>query len=199
MEDQLPSKSRPQIETIRDGAELRRWYWLKEELIDFCRKNELHTTGRKIDLVERIVEFLASGKRMKLPAKKTKSKFDWGKTELTLSTIITDNYRNSQNVRRFFCEHAGATFRFSNEFMDWMRKNQGSTLGDAVDFWKALDHKKKNLGYREKPLPQNEYNQFTRAISEAVPGLSSKEIRRLWAIKRSKPGPHRYEPGDENV
>ena len=95
--------------------------------------------------------------------------------------------------------NAGEHFKFSNEFMQWMRDNTGKTLKDALAYWIELDRKKRYFGYREEPLPQNEYNQFVRALSEARPGISTKEIRRLWTIKRSKPGRPVIMPGDDKA
>ena len=93
--------------------------------------------------------------------------------------------------------HAGTRFAFSNEFMAWMRENTGRTLADAVRFWQELDRRTREEGYREPSLPQNQYARFTRAIAEAQPGIRAREIRRLWKLKRSGPGPHEYAPGDE--
>lgn len=192
------TEKRPAIESIKSSAEFERWYWLKAELLDYCRHHRLGTVGQKRELAARIVQYLDTGTVVKPRSKKVASTFDWGKEPLKLSTIITDSYRNSSNMRKFMKAQAGEHFKFSNEFMEWMRNNEGKTLKDAVKFWQALDQKKRKAGYREKPLPQNQYNAFTRALSEVRPGITAKEMRRLWAIKRSKPGPHTYEPGDEN-
>lgn len=191
------NEQRPDIESIRTGAEFERWYWLRSELVDFCRDHGLGTSGRKPELANRIAHFLNTGQIQRSTPASPTSTVDWRKAELTLETEITDSYSNTQNMRSFMRLNAADHFKFSNEFMDWMRSNQGKTLADAVAFWLDLDDRKRNGGYREKPLPQNQFNQFTRALSEAVPGISAKEVRRLWAIKRAKPGPHVYEPGDE--
>lgn len=127
------------------------------------------------------------------------SDFDWTRATLHERTVITDNYRNTRNVRLFMQSHLGSRFRFTNEFMEWMRGHVGSTLADAVAFWRELDRKKREEGYREASLPQNQYAQFSRALAKASPGISAVEIRRIWKIKRSGPGPHRYRRGDENL
>lgn len=58
-------------------------------------------------------------------------KFDWHTAVLTNDTIITDNYKNSQNVRRFFVAALGSEFKFNIKFMAWLKSNSGKTLGDA--------------------------------------------------------------------
>lgn len=191
------SNERPPLEKVKTGAEFKRWYWLKKELVPYCREQGLGTVGQKPELERRIVRFLDTGEVVRPQRKQVESSFDWRREKLVLSTVITDSYRNTKNMRNFMKANAGEHFKFSNEFMQWMRNNTGKTLKDALAYWIELDRKKRHSGYREKPLPQNEYNQFTRALSEARPGISTKEIQRLWAIKRSKPGPHVFMPGDE--
>ncbi|MEM9768359.1 MAG: DUF6434 domain-containing protein [Cyanobacteria bacterium P01_D01_bin.71] len=133
------------------------------------------------------------------PRRLTTAKFDWARAALTLDTMITDNYRNTRNVRTFMQRHAGSKFAFNNEFMAWMRSHAGKTLRDAIAFWQELHRRKTTADYREAALPQNQYAQFVRAISQAHPGISANEIRRIWYIKRSQPAPHSYQPGDENL
>jgi hypothetical protein len=65
-----------------------------------------------------------------------KSSFDWHGAPLSLETRITDDYRNTQNVRRFFKAQLGDDFRFTVEFMRWMKNSAGKTLKSAVTEWK---------------------------------------------------------------
>lgn len=59
--------------------------------------------------------------------------FDWHSAELTPQTVITDSYRNTQNVRRFFKAHIGADFKFNRPLMAWMKQNTGKPLSDAIE------------------------------------------------------------------
>lgn len=188
---------RPGLEEIRTAEAFRRWYWLKSELVAFARAQGLPSAGSKPELADRIAQWLESGEVRAPERRAVTSRFDWRREALTPETVITDSYRNTSNVRAFMKSHAGARFAFSNEFMAWMRMNTGRTLADAAAFWKELDRRKREDGYRERSLPQNQYARFSRALAEAKPGISAQEIRRLWKIKRSGPGPHEYVPGDE--
>ena len=58
--------------------------------------------------------------------------FDWHGAPLSPKTRITDDYKTTQNVRRFFREQLGEDFRFTRELMAWMRANVGKTLAEAV-------------------------------------------------------------------
>lgn len=61
---------------------------------------------------------------------------DWHREHLTLETRITPDYRSTQNVRRFFRAHVGQHFRFTVDFMVWMRRNPGLSLRAAIREWK---------------------------------------------------------------
>ncbi|MDJ0779031.1 MAG: DUF6434 domain-containing protein [Gammaproteobacteria bacterium] len=61
--------------------------------------------------------------------------FDWHRGIITTNTPIDREYRNTQNVRRFFKANCGRDFKFDREFMGWMKSNVGLTMGEAVDEW----------------------------------------------------------------
>lgn len=119
-----PSDPRPDIAQISTGAELKRWYWRKDELI--ARGLGLKTTSRKYVILERIAHFLDIGETTHPDdqARPKRSTFDWHAEPLSPSTIITDSYKNTQNVRRFFKEILGEDFKFNIAFMEWMTANQ---------------------------------------------------------------------------
>jgi hypothetical protein len=58
-------------------------------------------------------------------------KIDWHSHPLTASLKIDANYKNTQNVRRFFKSQLGEHFKFDRSFMKWMLDNNGKTLADA--------------------------------------------------------------------
>jgi len=61
--------------------------------------------------------------------------FDWHSTPITRSTPVTDDYKNTQNVRRFLVEQCGAGFRFDRGFMAWVRNGEPKHMGDVADEW----------------------------------------------------------------
>ncbi|MFI5000739.1 MAG: DUF6434 domain-containing protein [Reyranellales bacterium] len=70
------------------------------------------------------------------------AKFDWHGGKITPRTPITADYRNTQNVRRFFKTRCGAHFKFDRPFMAWMKAGTGKTMGDAADEWLRRQAKK---------------------------------------------------------
>ena len=91
-------EERPNLDIKLDSKTFKEYYYLKEELIDFCKKNQLQTTGGKIELTERIAKFLATGERTSRSHTIRKSN---NIGEITLDTIIEENFTCSQNIEHF--------------------------------------------------------------------------------------------------
>ena len=53
---------RPDLNNGLDSKVFRSFYYLKEELLAFCKKNGLPTSGGKIELTDRISHYLDTGK-----------------------------------------------------------------------------------------------------------------------------------------
>ncbi len=194
-------ETRPEITTVKSGADLRCWYWTKAELIDCARFHGLKKSGGKFLILDRIAHFLDTGEKTcpnDVVVKQT-SKFDWHSAALTRDTVITDNYKNSQNVRRFFQAEADPKFKFNIAFMDWMKANVGKTLGDAIDEFRAQKVKSSDPNFKTDIQDHNQFNQYTRDFLADNPNASMDEVRKVWAKKRSLPtktGRHRYDKSD---
>ena len=61
--------------------------------------------------------------------------FDWHGAQITKNTLVTDTYRNTQNVRRFLIEACGSGFKFDREFMAWVKDGKSKTMGDVASEW----------------------------------------------------------------
>lgn len=64
---------RPVLDRNLNSKTFRDFYYLKEELVDFCRKNGLPTSGGKIEITDRIAYFLDTGKILSAAAAKKKA------------------------------------------------------------------------------------------------------------------------------
>lgn len=171
-------------------------YWLKKELIDLCREIGINQSGGKLDIVARIERFLEVGEIITVSSqKKTKisSSFDWNNEELSLGVVITDSYKNTENVREFFKKLIGKHFRFNVEFMNWMKSNVGKTLEDAAVEWREIALRKKNNSGKKVIAPQFEYNTYIRDFLADNPSLSIKDAIKSWKIIRDMPGKKIYE------
>ncbi|MET1078533.1 MAG: DUF6434 domain-containing protein [Pseudomonas sp.] len=61
--------------------------------------------------------------------------FDWHAGEITKNTLVTDTYRNTQNVRRFLIEACGPDFKFDRAFMAWITDGTSKTMGEVAVEW----------------------------------------------------------------
>jgi Domain of unknown function (DUF6434) len=64
---------------------------------------------------------------------------NWHSAPLTCSTKIDRAYKSTQNVRRFFKKEIGEHFRFTREYMQYLKTNNGISLEEAVAYWKTLN------------------------------------------------------------
>lgn len=191
---------RPELNKEISIKDFNDFYWLKQELVDFCKSVGITTTGGKMEIAERIRNYISTGNVIKNAIKNVKvnSKFDWNSEILTCETVITDNYRNGENVRNFFIKEIGSHFSFNVIFMKWMKVNTGRTLDDAIYEWKRINDLKKDKKYVGEIDPQFEYNRYMRAFLHDNPNLSSKDAMKYWKLKSKNRGTNEYERIDLN-
>jgi len=89
---------RPDLNEKLDGETFRAFYYLKEELVDFCRENNLPVSGGKIELTDRIACFLDTRKVLEASAKRQTTR-DVG--IITENTPIESNIVCSEKHRAF--------------------------------------------------------------------------------------------------
>ena len=182
---------RPDLSTTLDGTTFRNYYYLKEELVSFCRKHGLPTSGGKLDLTERIACFLDTGKVIK-PTPKTKKSVPVG--DISEDTLIEPNFVCSEKHRAFFKEKLGSTFSFNVLFQRWLKENAGKTYKDAIDaYYRILEEKKSG---RTKIDKQFEYNTYIRDFFDDNKGKTLEEAIKCWKYKKTLPGHNRYEKSD---
>lgn len=54
-------ENRPKLDKSTDIKTFRAYYWLKEELVQFCKMNSLPTSGSKVEISDRIACYLDTG------------------------------------------------------------------------------------------------------------------------------------------
>ena len=191
--------ARPPLHDGIGASDLRDFYWMKAELVDWCRSRGIPSGGGKLELIERISRFIETGDRGKVPGRgKTPphDRFDWAVATLSESTPITSDYRTTRNVRAFFEDRLGKSFCINVPFTVWMRANPGKTLGDALLAWKRLKEEEAlRIGPKEI-APQFEYNRYVRAFLADNPGRSRKEAVACWMEKKQRKGARVYRRED---
>lgn len=169
------SKAKSNLTLNTDPKKIVSQYWLKSELLIFCRKVGLSTAGGKIDLTKRIENFLLTGEinLTKVSSKANKSKMP---DHFSKDTIITEGFRCSQSLRAFFEKEIGDSFHFNEIMREFISKKRGLTLGDAIQ---AYQKSISNPSPR-KIAPQFEYNQHIRDFFKENPRATLKEAIRAW-------------------
>ena len=169
---------RPELKIGLKGETFRNFYYLKEELVDFCRKNNLPTSGGKLELTDRIATFLDIGNVMISRKVSKKSTLDIG--ELTEQTIIENNFVCSERHRAFFKEKIGKSFSFNVQFQKWLKSHSGKTYKDAIEaYYLILEEKKQGKTAIDK---QFEYNTYIRDFFEANKGMSLDDAITCWKV-----------------
>jgi hypothetical protein len=68
--------------------------------------------------------------------------FNWHSDTITVSTMVTATYKNTQNVRRFLKSECGEAFVFDRDFMRWIKDGAEKTMGDVADEWRRRQSEK---------------------------------------------------------
>lgn len=182
---------RPALDKNLDSKTFRDFYYLKDELVNFCRKNDIPVSGGKIEITDRIAYFLDTGKV--LPAPKTRKK------STVISTISEDakietDFVCSEKHRAFFREHIGSSFSFNVAFQKWLKNNTGKTYKEAIiAYYQIIEDKKKGKTKIDK---QFEYNNYIRDFFADNQGKSLEEAIKCWKYKKQLQGHNRYEKSD---
>lgn len=63
--------------------------------------------------------------------------FDWHAGQLSLSCKIDENFRVTQNVRRFLCAQCDANLVLGRDFHAWLKDAEPETVSDVVVYLKS--------------------------------------------------------------
>ena len=98
--------TRPNLTKKISIKDFKDFYWLKSELINFCREIEISSSGGKIEITNRILEYLETGKVTKKPITK-KTKLPKATQPITEETIIGIEYRTYKEKKEFLKSKIG--------------------------------------------------------------------------------------------
>lgn len=182
---------KPVLDKKLDSKRFRDFYYLKEELVDFCRKNNLPVGGGKVELTDRIAYFLDTGEIRPASAVKKKAAVV---SNIDEDTKIEADFVCSERHRAFFKEHIGSSFSFRVAFQKWLKSNAGKTYKEAISAYNQIlaDQKKG----RTKIDKQFEYNTYIRDFFADNRGKTLEDAIRCWKYKKQLQGHNRYERSD---
>lgn len=173
--------------------EFKDYYFLKEELKDFCRSQGLKISGSKRDLEDRIVHYLGTGEELKQPLIKQNPRKSL--SEISLDSKLGENFRCSEDKRAFFEKEIGKGFKFKVKFQKWLKANPDRTYRDAVDAYFEIQ----NSGEKTQIGKQFQYNQYVRDFFEDNNDKSLDDAIKCWKYKKSIKGHNKYEKSDLEV
>ena len=176
-----------------EAEEFKEYYFLKEELKDFCRQNGLKVSGSKEDLENRIIHYLETGESLEEP--KTKKYSNEKLSDISRDSKLGENFRCSEDKREFFEREIGKSFKFKVNFQKWLKSNPDKTYGDAIDAY----HELQNSNEKTKIDKQFQYNQYIRDFFEDNDDKSLDDAITCWKHKKSIKGHNRYEKSDLDI
>lgn len=182
---------RPELNKDLDSKTFRDFYYLKEELVDFCRKCGLSTSGGKIEITDRIAYFLETGKVLNNSAvKRSRTAI----RNIDENTEIESDFVCSEIHRTFFKKRIGESFTFNVAFQKWLKSNAGKTYRDAIEaYYLILEDKKNGKTQIDR---QFEYNTYIRDFFADNQGKSLDDAIKCWKYKKQIKGHNRYERSD---
>lgn len=183
--------NKPTSITLSD--DLQNYYWVKSDLIAFCKQHGLPTQGAKFDLVERIRTYLSTGHRMH--SKRISKAVDKDSLKCITKNTPIKNYNNDAETRRFFVKHIGEKFKFNaylRQFTDPANILPNMTYNDLIEGWISFEKNRKNPNKNQIIAPQFEYNQFIRDYFNNEKGATLSAAISAWKTLVSKKGPCTY-------
>lgn len=173
--------------------EFREYYFLKEDLKDFCRAEGLKISGSKQDLEKRIIHYLATGEKLdETPVKQSPNK---SSSEIALDSKLGENFKCSEDKRAFFESKIGTGFKFKVKFQKWLKANPDKTYREAIEAYYEIQKSKEKTNIDK----QFQYNQYIRDFFENNSDKSLDDAIKCWKYKKSLKGHNRYEESDLEV
>ena len=187
------------------SAEFKEYYFLKEELKEFCRNEGLRVSGSKNQLEERIIYYLDTGKSLDdsnsikkddKPIRPNFQKSDKTKAtiskEIRLDSILGENFKCSEDKREFFEKEIGKGFKFKVKFQKWLKANPDKTYQDAIHAY----HELQNSNEKTEIDKQFQYNQYIRDFFKDNDDKTLNDAIKCWNYKKSIKGHNKYEKSD---
>ena len=161
--------------------EFTQYYFLKEELKDFCRREGLKRSGNKQDL-----EVTITNNHEDDPCHKG---------DEVVWTVVVTNHGPDDAIKGYgeLALYPGDyAFKFKVKFQKWLRANPEKTYRDAISAYDRIINSKE----KTKIDKQFQYNQYIRDFFSDNNDKSLSEAIKCWNYKKSIKGHNKYERTD---
>jgi len=144
----------------------------------------LPDTGKKTELIERILVFIKEGqiKTVSLfPAQSRAKNYPFQALSLS-SLILHGSYKNDLKTRNFFKQLIGPHFHFTAFGIDWLNNRwlQGKppTYQEFADFWIQETHRRKQEG--TTPKDEWMFIRFIQKMKKEEPASDKEYLMEIW-------------------
>jgi hypothetical protein len=154
------------------------------ELQDGCRILGLPDSGKKTELIEKILVFIHSGKVMSLPTIPALSRAkNYPPQPLRANSLMLyGSYKNDLQTRAFFKTLVGPQFHYTAFGIDWLNERwmegKPPTYQEFADYWTAESARRKK--HPEDPKKEWRYIRFVQEMQLVHPDASRNEIMESW-------------------
>lgn len=183
--------NKPKLDSNISLDDYLNYYWLKKEMVEFCNKIGINSDGWKLEIHERIVDYLSKHVIHKRKRKKSEEQ-DIKTDELRLNMVVTKSFKRNPQTTAFF-KSIDQRFHYSVRLNQFIRDHIGKiTYQDIMDEWKK-EYELKKKGIKTTPaLPQCEYNQFIKDYLEDNKDRSFNNAVSAWNVKKNMRGDNIY-------
>ena len=125
---------RPLLTRRLSAAEFARWYWLKTELVAFCRELRISGAGSKPEINARISASLAGASAPARAQRRVRGQMPF---TFRTETLIGAGWSCNPALGAFFRAQCGKTFRFNAAMRTFIHTQEGQPLSAAIDCYRA--------------------------------------------------------------
>jgi hypothetical protein len=154
------------------------------ELQEGCRILGLPESGKKTELIEKILEFIRTGKVMPLPTIPNTSRAKSHPLQPLHPTalMLYGSYKNDAVTRAFFKTLVGPQFHYTAFGIDWINERwmagKPPTYQEFADYWKTESARRKKDP--EDPKKEWRYIRFVQEMQLVHPDASRDNIMQAW-------------------
>lgn len=172
---------KPVLDEYMSVFRFRRQSFLKEDLVEFCRKYGLETTGSREELADRIDHYLRKAHPKPLP-------------KIRLDSIIGKTKASEEDLRQFYQEYIGEDFLFYQKLRDWLNEHPDCMYLESLEAYYRIYHVAKNHKNRLEKLA--EYKEYLNDFLQDNPDKHLGHAATCWIMKKQRDSSKEYKRED---
>lgn len=160
------------------------------ELQDACRILGLPETGKKTELIDKIIMFIRTGAIMALPKIPDSSRTKQYPPQPLHPTalMLYGSYKNDAVTRAFFKTLIGSQFHYTAFGIDWLNERwvegKPPTYQEFADYWIAENKRRKT--HPEDPKKEWRFINFMQEMQMTHPHASKDDMMEAWKTAQAQ-------------